>query len=130
VKEYVKHTYTPFKFASFVYLYFGCRIAYCTLSSSLFLNTHLKTAADIKGVVELNNICTKMCLLTIAFPQLRIVWSRDARATVDIFQSLKIGQPEPGLEMALTYGGESVEPANQSAEEILQRLPGITVCVC
>ena len=41
----------------------------------------LQSASDIKEQMELNNICSKMALLAIAFPKLRILWTRDPHRT-------------------------------------------------
>jgi DNA excision repair protein ERCC-4 len=115
----------------------------------------LQTAADIRDAIDPQNICSKLALLALAFPQLRILWSRDARHTVDLFAALKAGQPEPDANAAMAMGvaadasglgaqavaagaqavagssGElgalSSNDAVLAAEEMLQRLPGITV---
>ena len=75
-------------------------------------------------------VCAKMALLAMAFPNLRIVWSTDARFTVDLFQELKKGQADVDPQAAHAAGGggagDEMGSDNQGAEEMLQRLPGIT----
>jgi DNA excision repair protein ERCC-4 len=39
----------------------------------------LQTRSEIKDTIDLNSIVSKLALLTIAFPNLRLLWSRDAR---------------------------------------------------
>jgi len=38
----------------------------------------------------MNDISSKLVLLTITFPRLRIIWSSNPIATVEIFQDLKV----------------------------------------
>jgi len=129
----------------------------------------LQNRADIKEQIDLNSICSKLTLLTTAFPNLRLVWSRDARHTVELFQALKRGQAEPDLKHAMAAGAaedyaddfdfsaavasaasasassseasaaavlmtsssasssSSAAAALQASEELLLRLPGVTV---
>ena len=65
-----------------------------------------------------------------AFPTLRIVWSTDARFTVDLFLELKKGQPDVSAAAAQAAGGggagDEMGSDNQGAEEMLQRLPGVS----
>ena len=75
-------------------------------------------------------VCAKLALLAMAFPNLRVVWSTDARFTVDLFVALKKGQPDVDAAAAHAAGGggagDELGSDNQGAEEMLQRLPGIT----
>lgn len=43
---------------------------------------------NVKPQIDPQNICSKLALLTLAFPQLRILWSRDARHTVSFCNNL------------------------------------------
>lgn len=69
-------------------------------------------------------------MLTLAFPRLRIIWSSSPNATAEIFNDLKLSNPEPDPERAVLLGAEDnleVEGgANAAAEELLRSLPGIT----
>ena len=38
----------------------------------------------------MNDISSKLVLLTITFPRLKIIWSSNPIATVEIFQDLKV----------------------------------------
>ena len=73
---------------------------------------------------------SKLVLLTLSFPRLRIVWSSSPYATADIFKDLKSLHPEPDPARAVAIGAEEDPEAgagiNQAVEELLRALPGIT----
>lgn len=75
-------------------------------------------------------IQSKLVLLTLAFPQLRIIWSSSPYATADIFADFKSNNREPDPAHAITIGAENEgngdEAVNQLAEEMLRTLPGVT----
>lgn len=74
-----------------------------------------------------------MALLAIAFPKLRILWTRDPHRTVELFVALKQGQPEVDTAAAMAKGlGDDDElgvqgKGNAVGEELLQRLPGVSM---
>ena len=77
---------------------------------------------------------SKLSLLAIHVPRLRIIWSRSPQATADIFLQLKSNQEEPNLEVAQAVGVPEdphlrnlSEPnaINQPAIDVLQKLPGV-----
>jgi DNA excision repair protein ERCC-4 len=74
---------------------------------------------------------SKIVLLTIAFPRLRIIWSSSPYATSDIFNDLKANNPEPDPIKAISLGADNDPEAgagvNSAAEEVLRSLPGITM---
>ena len=76
------------------------------------------------------SIQSKLVLLTLTFPRLRIIWSSSPYATADIFRDLKANSPEPDPTKAIVVGAEEDPDAgagvNAVAEELLQSLPGIT----
>jgi ERCC4-type nuclease len=41
---------------------------------------------EISGDIQLNNIISKLVLLTLKFTDLRILWSRSSYATVELFK--------------------------------------------
>lgn len=95
-----------------------------------------QSSSDIGDDVTPNNIISKLSLLAIHFPRLRIVWSRSLHATAEIFASLKANQDEPDEAKAIRVGVPSeegivendvrAENYNTSAVEFLRRLPGVT----
>lgn len=95
-----------------------------------------QSASDIGEDVTPNSIISKLSLLALHFPRLRIIWSRSLRATAEIFASLKANQDEPDEMKAIRVGVPSedgivendvrAENYNTSAVEFLRRLPGVT----
>lgn len=94
-----------------------------------------QSSSDIGDDVTPNNIISKVSLLALHFPRLRIVWSRSLHATAEIFASLKANQDEPDEAKATRVGVPSedgimeddvrAENYNTSAVEFLRRLPGV-----
>lgn len=76
-------------------------------------------------------IQSKLVLLTLTFPRVRIIWSSSPYATADIFNDLKLNNAEPDASKAIAIGAEE-DPevgagVNAAAEELLRSLPGITM---
>ncbi|XP_022893938.1 DNA repair endonuclease UVH1 [Olea europaea var. sylvestris] len=94
------------------------------------------SASDIGDDVSPNSIISKLSLLVLHFPRLRILWSRSLHATAEIFTTLKANQDEPDEARAIRVGVPSeegivendvrAENFNTSAVEFLRRLPGVT----
>ncbi|XP_024030660.1 DNA repair endonuclease UVH1 isoform X2 [Morus notabilis] len=68
-----------------------------------------QSASDIGDDVTPNNIISKLSLLALHFPRLRIIWSRSLHATAEIFAALKTNQDEPDEEKAMRVGVPSEE---------------------
>ncbi|KDR70041.1 hypothetical protein GALMADRAFT_76875 [Galerina marginata CBS 339.88] len=73
---------------------------------------------------------SKIVLLTLSFPKVRIIWSSSPYATSEIFNDLKMNSPEPDASKAITVGADD-DPnvgagVNTAAEEVLRCIPGIT----
>lgn len=95
-----------------------------------------QSANDIGDDVTPTNVMSKLSLLVLHFPRLRILWSRSLHATAEIFASLKANQDEPDETKAVRVGVPSeegivendvrAENYNTSAVEFLRRLPGVT----
>ncbi|XP_044485744.1 DNA repair endonuclease UVH1 isoform X2 [Mangifera indica] len=95
-----------------------------------------QSASDIGDDVTPHNIISKLSLLVLHFPRLRVIWSRSLHATAEIFASLKANQDEPEEAKAIRVGVPSEEGVvendvraenyNTSAVEFLRRLPGVT----
>ena len=87
--------------------------------------------------ISLKSIDAKMTLLALAFPNLKILWSRSPHATSEIFKSLKASHPEPDLDKAIACGSggltinsddaevSSLARARDDARNILLSLPGV-----
>ncbi|CAM0149529.1 unnamed protein product [Urochloa decumbens] len=95
-----------------------------------------QSASEIGDDVSPTNIISKLSLLVLHFPRLRILWSRSLHATAEIFISFKTNQDEPDEKKAIRVGVPSedgiveddvrAENYNTSAIEFLRRLPGVT----
>lgn len=76
------------------------------------------------------SIQSKIVLLTLSFPRLRIIWSSSPFATAEIFADLKRNNAEPDYAKAIATGADDdPDPGagvNTNAEELLRCLPGIT----
>ncbi|KAK7042132.1 ERCC4 domain-containing protein [Favolaschia claudopus] len=73
---------------------------------------------------------SKIVLLMLSFPRLRIIWASSPHATAEMFADLKANMPEPDPRKAIAIGAEEDPDAgagvNAAAEELLRCLPGIT----
>lgn len=98
----------------------------------------LEPFADLSGnfsSVNPNNVSSdlqsKLVLLTLAFPKLRIIWSSSPYQTAEIFESLKAQESEPDPIAAVRAGlakdqTAEEQPFNQQPEEMLLHVPGVT----
>ncbi|KAG8829203.1 hypothetical protein FRC17_006986 [Serendipita sp. 399] len=80
--------------------------------------------------IENTSVQSKLVLLTLAFPRLRIIWSSSPYATAEIFADLKTSNTQPDPVKAASIGAEEMDlesgGINVAAEELLRSLPGIT----
>ncbi|KAG8836654.1 hypothetical protein FRB91_008550 [Serendipita sp. 411] len=80
--------------------------------------------------IENTSVQSKLVLLTLAFPRLRIIWSSSPYATTEIFADLKNKNMQPDPVKAAMIGAEDVDlqsgGVNIMGEELLRSLPGIT----
>ena len=97
----------------------------------------LEPFADLSGhmnSVSPNNasdLQSKIALLTLAFPKLRIIWSSSPYQTAEIFESLKAQEPEPDPLAAVRAGLDKDMRAEDQAfnlepQEMLGIVPGVT----
>lgn len=78
-----------------------------------------------------NDITSKLQLLTLHFPKLRLVWSPSPFATAELFQELKEGKSQPisseagavGLEAGQNFDEEIY---NAIIKDFMSKLPGVT----
>ncbi|TGZ82340.1 DNA repair protein [Ascodesmis nigricans] len=73
---------------------------------------------------------SKLVLLTLAFPQLKIIWSSTPYQTAEIIEELKKNHPEPDPVVVGRYGLADGEDAltslNRHAQDLLRAIPGVT----
>ena len=98
----------------------------------------LEPFADLSGsfnsVAPANvssDLQSKLVLLTLAFPKLRIIWSSSPYETAEIFESLKAQEEEPDPIAAVQAGLDKDATAedqvfNLEPQEMLSIVPGVT----
>jgi DNA excision repair protein ERCC-4 len=98
----------------------------------------LEPFADLSGSLSSvsstnasSDLQSKLVLLTLAFPRLRIIWSSSPYQTAEIFESLKTQEPEPDPIAAVRIGlegGQKVEDQsfNREPQDMLRIVPGVT----
>ena len=74
---------------------------------------------------------SKLALLTLAFPRLKIIWSSSPYQTAEIFDELKKQQEEPdpikAVQIGLVAGEDpSDQSFNQTPQDMLRAVPGMT----
>ncbi|GAA6043104.1 hypothetical protein JCM8097_008424 [Rhodosporidiobolus ruineniae] len=106
---------------------------------SFNLETYVENRPSASSDVDLRS---KLVLLTISFPKLRIIWSSSPYQTVEIFRDLKQNRDEPDSDKAVLVGVEEGEGGvaaegtaagfaageaalNLAPQEILRSLPGV-----
>lgn len=105
----------------------------------------LQNASDIGNEIRNDSVCSKMTLLVMHFPKLRILWSRSPHETLKIFKKLKRNHEEVDVDKAVEIGtndtldelllvgtdghvdDEDSSDVNDAAKRMLMRLPGINV---
>ena len=55
-------------------------------------------------LLQSHSLGSKLALLALHFPRLRIIWSRSLHATADIFRALKSNQDDPDPDVAAAIG--------------------------
>ena len=73
---------------------------------------------------------SKLVLLTLSFPRLKVIWSSSPYQTAEIFEELKKNQEEPDPLKAVQIGlGDDEDPGdktfNQTPQDMLRCVPGV-----
>jgi DNA excision repair protein ERCC-4 len=101
----------------------------------------LQNANEIGPDIRMDSICSKMSLLIMHFPKLRLLWSKSPHETLRIFKSLKANHEEVDVEKAVSIGSnESLDALlhsnedtneeneiNEAARDMLLSFPGINL---
>ncbi|CAJ1080668.1 DNA repair endonuclease XPF [Xyrichtys novacula] len=91
----------------------------------------LMARSDFRHEISSNDISSKLTLLTIHFPRLRILWCPSPHATADLFMELKQGRLEPDAAAAQAVTAESdmvaesAELYNPGPYDFLLKMPGV-----
>ncbi|KAI8372162.1 hypothetical protein BD560DRAFT_369424 [Blakeslea trispora] len=90
----------------------------------------LQAVSEMKENIRMTDLSSKLVMLTLAFPKLRIIWSSSPHETAKIFSELKKTEKEPNAETATAIGAEGTENGetvyNMTPQEILRSMPGVT----
>lgn len=93
----------------------------------------LTARTDFRHEISSNDISSKLTLLTLHFPRLRILWCPSPHATADLFLELKKGRLEPDAAAAQAVTAES-DMVTESADlynpgpyDFLLKMPGVNV---
>ncbi|XP_017271589.1 DNA repair endonuclease XPF [Kryptolebias marmoratus] len=91
----------------------------------------LMARSDFRNEISSNDVSSRLTLLTLHFPRLRILWCPSPHATAELFLELKQGRPEPDASAAQAVTAESetvVESAdlyNPGPYDFLLKMPGV-----
>ena len=89
------------------------------------------TAGIASSSSQPSDLQSKITLLTLAFPRLKVIWSSSPYQTAEIFEELKKQHEEPDPIRAVQIGLDPGEDAdekswNQAPQDMLRAVPGIT----
>jgi DNA excision repair protein ERCC-4 len=101
----------------------------------------LQNSNELGVEIRMDSVCSKMVLLTMHFPKLRVLWSRSPQCTLNIFRELKSQHDEVDVDRAVEIGRTESEEyllqpdhqdveddeINEIARDMLLRLPGVNV---
>uniref|UniRef100_A0AAQ5YQ23 DNA repair endonuclease XPF n=1 Tax=Amphiprion ocellaris TaxID=80972 RepID=A0AAQ5YQ23_AMPOC len=93
----------------------------------------LMARSDFRHEISSNDVSSKLTLLTLHFPRLRILWCPSPHATAELFLELKQGRPEPDASAAQAVTAESdlvAEPTdlyNPGPYDFLLKMPGVNM---
>jgi DNA excision repair protein ERCC-4 len=95
----------------------------------------LQSLSSVQSDISSQSTLSKLVLLTLHFPSLRVLWCPSPHATVDLFLELKRGYAQPDPSQALSVGQDSLLAAQGSeysgaAQDFLLKLPGINSRNC
>eukprot|EP00736_Rhodelphis_marinus_P006479 Rmarinus@m.28259 len=86
-------------------------------------------AAGAGQLTSVSSVTSKLALLTIHYPALRVIWSTGPRQTAAIFKSLKMNAPNPDPTVAAAVGevpSPDTQAINSQAVNLLRKTPGVT----
>ncbi|KAM8836185.1 DNA repair endonuclease XPF isoform 2-T2 [Spinachia spinachia] len=93
----------------------------------------LMARSDFRHEISSNDVSSKLTLLTLHFPRLRILWCPSPHATAELFLDLKQGRSEPDAAAAQAVTAESdmvaesAELYNPGPYDFLLKMPGVNI---
>ncbi|XP_003802775.1 DNA repair endonuclease XPF [Otolemur garnettii] len=85
--------------------------------------------------ISSSDISSKLTLLTLHFPKLRILWCPSPHATAELFEELKQNKPQPDAATALAITADSEtlpesDKYNPGPQDFLLKMPGVNAKNC
>ncbi|NXL30541.1 XPF endonuclease, partial [Glaucidium brasilianum] len=85
--------------------------------------------------ISSNDVTSKLTLLTLHFPKLRILWCPSPHATAELFEELKQNHPQPDAETAMAVTADSEilpesDKYNPGPQDFLLKMPGVNAKNC
>uniref|UniRef100_A0A673VTU3 DNA repair endonuclease XPF n=1 Tax=Suricata suricatta TaxID=37032 RepID=A0A673VTU3_SURSU len=85
--------------------------------------------------ISSNDVSSKLTLLTLHFPRLRILWCPSPHATAELFEELKQNKPQPDAATAMAVSADSEtlpesEKYNPGPQDFLLKMPGVNAKNC
>lgn len=95
----------------------------------------LTSRASLHQEISINDITSKLTLLTLHFPRLRFLWCPSPYATAELFEELKQNRPQPDAStaMAITADSETLSESdkyNPGPQDFLLKMPGVNAKNC
>uniref|UniRef100_A0A7S0GHP4 ERCC4 domain-containing protein n=1 Tax=Proboscia inermis TaxID=420281 RepID=A0A7S0GHP4_9STRA len=79
----------------------------------------LQNSNELGGEIRVDSVCSKMAILTMHFPKLRILWSRGPHQTLAIFKTLKMKHEEVNIEKSISVGNnESLDGLMETSDVV------------
>ena len=100
-------------------------------NKSFTLDPFVDHSTTINSASNPSDLQSRIVLLTLAFPRLKVIWSSSPYQTAEIFEELKKQQDEPDPIKAVALGLEHGEDPdeqnfNQTPQDMLRAVPGVT----
>ncbi|XP_042293361.1 DNA repair endonuclease XPF isoform X1 [Sceloporus undulatus] len=95
----------------------------------------LTPRASLYQEISNNDITSKLTLLTLHFPRLRLLWCPSPYATAELFEELKQNRPQPDAATAIAITADSenlpeLDKYNSGPQDFLLKLPGVSTKNC
>ncbi|XP_015260912.1 PREDICTED: DNA repair endonuclease XPF [Gekko japonicus] len=95
----------------------------------------LPSRASLHQEISGNDVTSKLVLLTLHFPRLRLLWCPSPYATAELFEELKQNrpQPDPLAAAAVTADSESLPESDRYSpgpQDFLLKMPGVNAKNC
>ncbi|CAH1775707.1 unnamed protein product [Owenia fusiformis] len=88
----------------------------------------LQSKYALSSEISVQDITSKLTLLTLHFPKLRILWCQSPYATAELFEQLKRGRPQPDAVRAMEIATASdidTGSYNHGPQDMLLKMPGV-----